>query len=223
MNRANGKDTTSGVRGHGGDPVGWMLPSGKSEQGRLNQAVERSQKAGWPDDLLPRVKAQLEKLRTSKAYRDIKGQVAGAGNLRTVTYKDSAQKDSPAREWNVDLTQPLTAAGCGCGFPLLKKLPCPHQLFVCDQVNHPVSTLLHQHDKVETYRLQYQGLSAFSVPDTGSLGDMAQDETLLQPLAFPAPRGAPSRKRRDAAIRKVLDMLKARSTAAQAAAAAEQG
>ena len=37
MNRANGKDTTSGVRGHGGDPVGWMLSSGKSEQGRLNQ------------------------------------------------------------------------------------------------------------------------------------------------------------------------------------------
>jgi hypothetical protein len=46
------------------------------------------------------------------------------------------------------------------------------------------------------------------MPDTGALDDMDKDETLLQPVAFPVPRGAPSRKRKDNAAKYVNGRLK---------------
>ena len=74
--------------------------------------------------------------------------------------------------------------------------------------NIALDTLLGDRDTVATYKAQYTGLSEFQLPDTGALDDMDKDKTLRHPFAYPVPKGAPSKTRKDNAAKRTNKRLK---------------
>jgi hypothetical protein len=133
-----------------------------------------------------------------------------------LSFKTSANKKVTRK---VHLVPPIGFGGdpdwsdgdlsCDCSGPEVTESACGWMLYAAEKKGLSFSSLLSSHHEVTTWKCQYQGLTPFALPGTGTLRSVEGDGSSLQePVALPQKADMPPKSRRKGAVEYIKAKIK---------------